>query len=211
MKHILIILIACAISVADSGDKIREVIDIPFKEATMIKGHTDFMDITIYAKTIDEDTQEDYFDEEIEDDGTYPVLVYITNESRKKVHIYTKDATLDNQSQKNLRSIIEPYQSSVLTSKAVFSTLANITSLGMRIAGGGDKMADGHAQAQVEEIRNEFYAKSIKESLLYPGDTILGFMFFDEKQANKDGTINMKIQFMDSVKKYDLITKVNKK
>lgn len=208
MKYLLIILLVYVISNAETTDKIREVVDIPFKEASMINSHTEFMGVTIYAKTIDEDTQENYFYEEVEDDGSYPVLLYITNESREKVLVYTKDATLDNLKQKSLRSIIEPYQSSVLTSKAVFATLANISSFGLRMASGGDEMADGHAQSQIEEIRNEFYAKSIKETLLYPGDTILGFMFFDEKQANKNGNINMKIQFMNSLKKYDLKTKV---
>ncbi|NOR57648.1 MAG: hypothetical protein GQ474_03910 [Sulfurimonas sp.] len=211
MKQIILILLTCSISLIAANKKIMEVVDIPFKEASMLKGYTEFMDISIYAKTVDEDTQESYFDEELEDDGTYPVLVYITNDSRKKVVVYAKDSTLNGLAQTNLREIITPYQSGVLTSKAVFATLFNVTSLGMRMADGGDKMADGHAQAHVEEIRNEFYSKTLKQTLLYPGDTIVGFMFFDAKKVNKDGSINMKMQFMDSLEKYDIKTKVHKK
>ena len=210
MKYLILILLTCSISFANT-DKIMEVVDIPFKEATMLKGYTEFMDVAIYAKTINDDKQELYFEEEVEDEGIYPVLVYITNNSKEKVIIFSKDGVLDQMPQIGITEIIKPYQSSVLTSKAVFATVFNITSFGMRMADGGDKMADGHAQAHVEEIRNEFYTKTLKQTLLYPGDSIVGFMFFDSLRVKDNSTLWIQMQFLNSLQKHDLKTKVHKK
>jgi len=210
MKYLILLLLTCIMLFANANKKIMNVVDIPFKEATMFNDYTNFMDVSIYAKTINDDMQKNFFEEEVEDDGIYPVLVYITNNSKEKVIIYAKDGVLNQMPQIQLHSIIKPYQNSVLTSKTVFATLANISSLGMRIADGGDKMADGHAQAHIEEIRNEFYRKSIKETLLYPGDTISGFLFFDKKELREKNTISMQIQFMNSIKKYTLESTISK-
>lgn len=211
MKYLVLLLLTCIVIFANANKKIMNVVDIPFKEATMFNDYTNFMDISIYAKTINDDMQKSFFEEEIEDENIYPVLVYITNDSKEKVIIYAKDALLNQIPQMPLQGIIEPYQNSVLTSKTVFATLANVSSLGMRMADGGDKMADGHAQAHVEEIRNEFYDKTLKEALLYPGDTVIGFMFYDLSRVYEAPTLLIPIQFLDSIKKYDLKTKVHKK
>jgi len=216
MKHILILIMMTSFVFGGDAKQI-EVIDLPFKEATMLKGYSEVMDISIHAKSISEDLQESYFDQDLTDDNVYPVLVRITNNSMKKVLLHSMDAKLISQEFKlnryPLENVITPYQESIIRNNAILGTIGNFTTLGMRL-GSGDAEADsGDAQARSEAIRNEFYKKSLKEKLLYPGDTISGFVFFNIKEKNQENlkaSLNVKMQFMNSLRKYDLKTDITK-
>ena len=206
----LIISLLLVVSFVFSKDEKRmDLIDIPFKEASMLEGYSNVKGIDIHARVINEDEQESYFDEDLTSDGIYPVLTRITNNSKSKVLVYSVDATLNKRLLTlPLQKIIEPYQKKVALKGALLGAVGNVISFGMRVASGADDKEAAEAQAYIEEIRNEFYSKSLKEQLLYPGDTISGFVFFDNKKLKGDNQLAIKMQFMNSLKKYNLETKI---
>ena len=209
MRIILTILIFLSFTYAKDETKRMDLIDIPFKEASMLEGYSSFMDIEVHTKTITKDEAESYFDEDLTSDKIYPVLTRITNNSRQKVLIYSTSSKLNTElSPLELQTIIEPYQKSVATKFALWGAVGNVISFGMRVANGADDKEDAEAQAYMEEIRNEFYKKSLKQTLLYPGDTISGFVFFDKEKVSQNNNLEVQMQFMNSLKKYTLESKV---
>ncbi|WP_419765071.1 MAG: hypothetical protein ACNI28_01395 [Arcobacter sp.] len=211
MKIILTILLFFAFSYATDETKRMNLINIPFKEASMLEGYSSFMNVDIHTKTINENEQESYFDEDLTSDNIYAVLARITNNSQEKVLVYTMDARLNNDVLAlNLQTIIEPYQKNVAAKGALWGTIGNVISFGMRVASGADDKEAAEAQAYMEEIRNEFYKKSLKETLLYPGDTTSGFIFFDKNKISDNNNFSVQMQFMNSLQRYTLESSILK-
>ena len=205
MRIILPLLLFFAFSYATDETKRMNLINIPFKEASMLEGYSSSMNVDIHTKTINENEQESYFDEDLTSDNIYPVLARITNNSQEKVLVYTMDARLNNDVLAlNLQTIIEPYQKDVAVKGVLWGTVGNIISFGMRVASGADDKEAAEAQAYMEEIRNEFYKKTLKQTLLYPGDTTAGFIFFDKSKLSNDNTFSVQVQFMNSLQRYTL-------
>jgi len=56
-------------------------------------------------------------------------------------------------------------------------------------------------QTYVEEIRNIFFHKALNEKILYPGETLAGFVFFDKKQIGEGETLIIPVQELNSIQK----------
>lgn len=200
-----------------------DVIDIPFKEASMLEGFSTIKGVAIHAKIIDKNTQDSYFDENLSSDNIYPVLVRITNDSKRKVVVYSQDSMIKSAGGAYkplaMQPVIELYQRNATALRSAFNAMGTITTLGMSTIGGEVSEHAKYAaeiQSIKEEIRNLFYKKALHERMLYPGDTISGFLFFDNAKSKEtkqlpiqgEVRLNVSLQFMRSLKKYDVETTV---
>ena len=195
MKKIFLILMILSTSILADYKKWLEVRDVPFQEASMLSNFSEYKNIAFHARGISKAEIKSFFNESLTKDGFVPILVTITNNSRGKVVVYGTFLKLDGVKHIGINPLLAKYQ---VGRWEGLKTAVAFLSLGMSKVMPGAELQEAESQGYDEARRNNFSNKSLPTELLYPGDTIRGFVFFDKKSFNKNGSLQVPIQFMNT-------------
>ena len=206
MKNLLLLLILMTLSVFADYKERLEVVDIPYKEATMLENSTNYNNVILQAREVTEEEITNFFNESLMDDGFVPVLITVTNNSESKVSIYGSLSSIKDVEKIDVQNLLAKYQVGRLKG---LKTAINILTLGIQSVTPGGAAHEAENQGYDEAKKNNFNDKSLHSELLYPGDTISGFVYFDKNGFDKTKQIVIPIQFMDSVTREKVSVSIN--
>lgn len=195
MKYIFIVFILFSIVVFADYKERLEVMDIPFQEASMMSKYTEHNGIALHAKVINNEEEKNFFNETLSKDGFVPILITVTNNSKDKITIYGANIVQKDTQKIELQTLLDKYQVGFLKG---LKSVINVLSFGIQSMTPGGAAHEAENQGYDEAKKNNFNDKSIHTDLLYPGDTISGFVYFDKKTFDKSKNIIIPIQMMDS-------------
>ena len=180
---------------------------MPFKDASMCAGMVEVDRVFMAAEISDKDLQDLLFSFRFESLGYIPVKVTVTNHSPSPVLILGTECTVEmsdmNVEPSNVYTVSKKAEGIVRGSEifAYFSMPATYFIATGRII--------NNLQTIDEAKVSNIYARSFKEKVLPPGQTTIGYVFFDEKGVPEgDKFLQLKIQKFPSINYIDLKAKI---
>lgn len=173
---------------------------IPFKDASLFPGAAENKKIAVSAYVNNDDYQESMFAASMEDEGFWPVLITVSNNSNRK--IMTARAPVLTIGKKIVKPEKLIYVSQKIqgwdTSDTIEMTAMCILILPFLMENAqvvNDVMKKN--EALVQNLNNKVYRKTI----LFPGQTAVGYLFYDTKEVPdiEKAKLEMRCQTLDRV------------
>ena len=177
---------------------------IAFREAFEREGAVNVNGLLVKAQIPGRKEQKRLFAFNLNRKELTPVLITVTNKSRRSVMVETSSTRFG---VKKPLSIDHVWKNLY---KGVWGRIlaANVFSFGLMNLSGGNKVILNKKQMKNEAIRIALYEKSFHQSIVAPGSTVMGYLFFEGKKAEQAGTIELKAQNLDQVSYFKIQVKV---
>ena len=166
----------------------------PYYDPELDSNSVTVQNVVVSSKVISKNQQEQVFASNLDRMDIIPVLVSIVNNNKSKVLVHGMSAKIIEPEQEieplNIEQVIEGIKGN---HEFTGMKIANVISLG---AGSGD--INNLSQQRDEAIRNNILTRLLPETVLLPGQSTSGFVFFYKKNLTESSPkISFDIQMMD--------------
>ncbi len=177
---------------------------IAFREAFESEGAVNVNGLLVKAEIPDRKEQKRLFAFNLDRKGMTPVLIIVTNKSKRSVMVETCSTRLGVKKPLSIEHVWKNLYKNDW-SKLLF---ANVFSFGLVNLSGGRKAILNWKQMKNESMRIALYEKSFHQSVVAPGATVMGYLFFNGEKAEQAETIELKMQNLNQVSYFKIQVKV---
>ena len=174
MKNKLFIFLALALSLSAcvtnptrTSQALAKDRELPFRDASMMENAVTRYGISIAVTMADQDLQKDMFASSLEANGYIPLLVTVTNNAPQKVLLRAQETLL----------MTKAGQVSQTDADTLKKDIRDKASIGSAIGVPGN-MYELLTKQMKEAVNTNFFKKSLREGVVYPGQSVSGFVFF---------------------------------
>lgn len=189
---------------ADTSDEIKALnIPIPYRDASMIEGAVALRSAVVAVEYADKKMQERMFARKL-DKKFYPILVRVTNESDQRLLVKAPDSSLiAGVNEVEPHQIHNVFENLIKTSKTG-RAFGSIITLGLsNLLGGNNAVMVRNDGEFNEPLVQNMYNKALKLSIVEPGDTLSGFLFFDTNASNeKKAELLLPLQYLNNTETF---------
>ena len=191
---------------AGTSDEMKALrVPIPYRDASMIEGAVALQSAVVAVEYADKKMQERVFARKL-DKKFYPILVRVTNESDQRLLVKAPDSSLIvGGNELEPHQIHHVYDNLIKTSKTA-RAFGSIITLGLSNLSGGNNAVMVRNDGEFNEpLVQNMYNKTLKLSIVEPGDTLSGFLFFDNNASNeKKAELLLPLQYLNTTETFIL-------
>lgn len=191
---------------AGTSDEMKALrVPIPYRDASMIEGAVALQSAVVAVEYADKKMQERMFARKL-DKKFYPILVRVTNESDQRLLVKAPGSSLiAGGNELEPHQIHHVYDNLIKTSKTA-RALGSIITLGLSNLSGGNNAVMVRNDGEFNEpLVQNMYNKTLKLSIVEPGDTLSGFLFFDNTASNeKRAELLLPLQYLNTTETFIL-------
>ncbi len=191
---------------ADISDEMKALnIPIPYRDASMIEGAVALRSAVVGVEYVDKKMQERMFARKL-NKKFYSILVRVTNESDQRLLVKAPDSSLiAGGNEVEPHQIHNVFKNLIKTSKTG-RAFGSIMTLGLsNLLGGNNAVMVRNDGEFNEPLVQNMYNKTLKLSIVEPGDTLSGFLFFDNNASNdKEAELVLPLQYLNTTETFIL-------
>ena len=178
---------------------------LPMSEAVFESGASEQDGFILAARLMDDDEQDKYLSDDVDSEDFLPVLVTLTNKSRRRVVSKSLEAKLLADDKAYERAPLrDVYEELFVEEFGPMMLFTNVLFLGLPAIEGANARKENLEQLKNEAIRNNFFQKSLVQRVVEPGQTINGLVFYEEPSDDDDMKLQLPIQFLDHISELQL-------